>query len=60
MGWAIMIVFAASALAALWSSGRCSRLALELAAAAMLLAIAGYSWQGSPDMPGSPASAAGR
>ena len=40
------------------ASGRCSRLALELAAVAGLLALAGYAWQGRPDLPGHPVSAA--
>ena len=60
MGWVFMIGFAAIAFAGLWLSGRCSRPALELAGAALLVAIAGYGWQGSPDMAGHPVSADGR
>jgi len=60
MGWAFMIGFATLAIVALWLSGRCSRLALELAAVAMLVAIAGYSWQGSPGMQGTPVAAPNR
>jgi len=56
MGWVVMLSFAAMALAALWLSGRCSRMALELAGAALLVAIAGYGWQGSPDLPGNSVS----
>ena len=33
------------------------RPALEIIGAALLLAIAGYGWQGSPGMPGKPVSA---
>ncbi len=56
MGWLFAIIFAALAFAALWFSGRCSRMALEIGGAAILLGIAGYGWQGSPDMPGHPVS----
>lgn len=56
MAWIIMIGFAAITFAALWLSGRCSRMALELAGAALLVAIAGYGWQGSPDLPGNSVS----
>jgi hypothetical protein len=51
---------AALALGALHRSGRCSRLALELAAALLLAGLAGYAWQGSPAMPGQPAAASAR
>ena len=54
MGWVFAIGFAALALSALHLSGRCSRLALELAAALLLAGLAGYGWQGSPDLPGHP------
>jgi len=51
MGWLIAIGLAALALGALRLSGRCPRLALELAAALLLAGLAGYGWQGSPDLP---------
>jgi len=54
MGWIFAIGFAALSLLALHLSGRCSRLALELGAAMLLAGIAGYGWQGSPDLPGHP------
>lgn len=54
MGWAIAIGIALLALLALWRSGRCSRLALEILAAALLVGVVGYGWSGSPDMPGNP------
>lgn len=56
-GWIFAGLFAALALGALHLSGRCSRLALELAAALLLAGLAGYAWQGSPGMPGEPAAA---
>ena len=54
MGWLLAFGIAAAAFAALYFSGRCSRLALEVSAAALLLGLAGYAWQGSPSMPGNP------
>jgi cytochrome c-type biogenesis protein CcmH len=60
MGWAFVIGFAAVAWIAFWRSGRCPRAALEVIGAALLLAIAGYGWLGSPDMPGKPVVPAGR
>lgn len=58
MGWLFAFVLAAATFMALWRSGRCSRLALEIAGAAILIGLAGYAWQGSPDMAGNPVSAA--
>lgn len=54
MGWIFAVVLAALTFAGLYFSRRCSRLALELAGAAILVALAGYGWQGSPDTPGNP------
>lgn len=54
MGWIFAFVLAAATLAALWSTGRLSRSALELIGAALLIGLAGYGWQGSPSMPGHP------
>ncbi len=54
MGWLFVIGFAALSFAALWFSGRCSRMALEIGGAVILVGIAGYGWQGSPDMAGHP------
>lgn len=56
MGWIFVVGFALLVFTGLWLSGRCSRLALEVAAAALLVGVAGYGWQGSPDMPGNPVS----
>ncbi|MDE2596046.1 MAG: hypothetical protein KGL44_04115 [Sphingomonadales bacterium] len=57
MGWMFAIGFAALAFAGLYFSGRCSRQALEIAGAALLVGLAGYGWQGSPDLPGNPVAA---
>lgn len=54
MGWMVAIVLAVLAFIGLWRSGRCPRMALEVAAAALLVGLAGYGWQGSPDMDGQP------
>lgn len=58
MGWLIVAILAALTFTALYFSRRCSRQALELAGAAILIALAGYGWQGSPEMPGNPVSPA--
>jgi len=57
MGWVIAFMLAALTMAALIFSRRCSRQALELAGVAILIALAGYAWQGSPDMAGRPVAA---
>ena len=58
MGWLFAFGFAALSMFALYRSGRCSRLALELAGAAALVALADYGWQGNPDLPGQPTTPA--
>ncbi len=60
MGWIFALDFAALAYIALWRSGRVPRAALQIAGAALCLAIAGYAWQGSPGMPGKPVAAVSR
>lgn len=54
MIWIVAIAMAGAVLLALKISGQCPRLALEIGAVAVLVALAGYSWQGRPDMPGNP------
>jgi len=54
MGLAFAFGFAVLAFLALYLSRSCSRLALELSVAILLVGIAGYAWQGSPDLPGHP------
>jgi cytochrome c-type biogenesis protein CcmH len=58
MGWLFVIVFAALTLGGLKFSGRLNRTALELAGVAALIGIAGYAWQGKPDLEGSPVASA--
>ena len=56
MGWAIALGFAAAALGGLALSRRLTRMGLMITGAAMLIALAGYGWQGSPGMAGTPVS----
>jgi cytochrome c-type biogenesis protein CcmH len=52
MGWLFILVFAALTFAGLWRSRLLNRTALEMAAVAILVGLAGYAWQGSPSLPG--------
>ena len=54
MGWLIVIVLALAAGVALWRFGRLDRAGLQFVGAALLLALAGYAWQGKPGLPGAP------
>ena len=54
MGWAPLLVLAVAAFAAIWRFGRLDPAGLQLLAAALLLALAGYAWQGRPGLGGSP------
>jgi cytochrome c-type biogenesis protein CcmH/NrfG len=54
MGWLVLLVLAIAAFVAVWRFGRLDRSGLQLLAAALLLALAGYAWQGRPDLAGSP------
>ncbi|MDE2568735.1 MAG: hypothetical protein KGM93_07450 [Sphingomonadales bacterium] len=60
MGLAIAFGLAAAVLLGLLLAGRCSRAALELVLVALLVGIAGYGWQGHPDLPGRPFAATGQ
>lgn len=53
MGWLFPLLLSTILLTMFWRSGRFSRQALELAGAALLIALASYAWQGNPTMPGS-------
>jgi cytochrome c-type biogenesis protein CcmH/NrfG len=57
-GWIIAFGIAALAFAALLLVGRIPRLTRELTAAALLLGLAGYAWQGRPALPGAPRAVA--
>ena len=54
LGWALFILIAAATGLLLWRFGRLDRNGLELTGAALLLALAGYAWQGRPGVPGHP------
>lgn len=51
MGWVIAIGLSLAIMAALLIA-RLPRLAWELTGAALLFGLAGYAWQGNPDLPG--------
>jgi cytochrome c-type biogenesis protein CcmH len=53
MGWALILGFVLLALLGLWRFGKLGRSALEFSSAALLLAVGGYAFQGSPSLPGS-------
>ena len=57
MGWVAMIVLALAVAAALFPFVRKDKGAFQFLLAALLIALAGYSWQGSPSQPGSEPSA---
>jgi cytochrome c-type biogenesis protein CcmH len=54
MGWLFVVVAATALLAALWRFARLDRAGLQFLGAALLLALAGYAWQGHPRLAGSP------
>ncbi|KKC24696.1 tetratricopeptide repeat protein [Sphingomonas sp. SRS2] len=54
MGWLIFLVLAAIVAGVLWRFGNLPKGGLELVGAALFLGIAGYAWQGSPNLPGKP------
>jgi cytochrome c-type biogenesis protein CcmH/NrfG len=54
MGWLLIIGLGALVLLALWRLAGFDRVGLQLAAAALLLAMTGYAWQGNPALAGRP------
>lgn len=52
MGWFFIFVFAALTFAGLWRSRLLNRTGLEIAVVAILVGLAGYAWQGSPNLSG--------
>ncbi|TFI58166.1 cytochrome C biogenesis protein [Sphingomonas parva] len=58
MGWFIILIMALIVFTALWHFARLEKGPLQFVVAALLLALAGYAWQGRPDLAGSPRSAA--
>lgn len=57
-GWIIALTLAALLMLALIVIGRMPRKTWEIAAAALLLGLAGYAWQGNPGLAGAPRHAA--
>ena len=57
-GWVIAAAFAICLMVLLVAIGRIPRVSWELTAAALLLGLAGYAWQGNPGLAGAPRSAA--
>jgi cytochrome c-type biogenesis protein CcmH/NrfG len=53
MGWLTIILLVLAIAAGLWPFMRRDKGALQFLGAALLLALAGYSWQGHPSQPGS-------
>jgi len=60
MGWIVMILLASALLVLLWRFGGFGKAALQLLGAALLIAMAGYSWQGRPGLAGKPVPPPGR
>lgn len=58
-GWIVFAAIALAALLLLWATGFSRRL-WTVAATAVMLAAAGYAWQGSPGIAGAPVAAAKR
>lgn len=56
-GWVVIVLLATLVLLALWRFGGFRTAALQFAAAAMLIAMAGYAWQGRPGLPAQPVAA---
>jgi tetratricopeptide (TPR) repeat protein len=54
MGWLFPSLFAMLTLGLLWRFAAVRGSTLDLLAAALLFGIAGYAWQGTPDLPGQP------
>jgi cytochrome c-type biogenesis protein CcmH len=54
MGWWIIASFALAVLAGLWRLAGFGRAMLQFVAAALLIGMAGYAWQGRPDLAGKP------
>jgi cytochrome c-type biogenesis protein CcmH len=54
MGWIFMLILALLLFAGLWKFASPDRGALQFLGAALLLALAGYAWQGRPGLEGAP------
>lgn len=54
IGWLILLMLILGVAIALWRFAKLPRGGTELMLAVILLSVAGYAWQGHPDMPGAP------
>lgn len=54
MGWLVLSILVLAVIALMWRFAGLRGERLELLAAALLLGVAGYAWQGSPTLAGSP------
>ncbi|HYJ31284.1 MAG TPA: tetratricopeptide repeat protein [Allosphingosinicella sp.] len=54
MGWLLFLAMALIIFAALWRLAKLDAAALQFLGAALLLALAGYAWQGQPGLEGRP------
>lgn len=54
MGWVLFLFLALVLFAALWRFARLDSAALQFLGSALLLALAGYAWQGRPGLEGKP------
>lgn len=57
MGWLLFLLMALVLLAVLWRVARLDAASLQFLGAALLLALAGYAWQGRPRLAGQPRAA---
>jgi cytochrome c-type biogenesis protein CcmH len=58
MVWLLVLLVAALAGIILWRVAKLDSSALQMVAAGLCLAVAGYAWQGHPTLPGKPAEGA--
>jgi cytochrome c-type biogenesis protein CcmH/NrfG len=58
MGWIILLLMTLALFGALWRSARLDTGPLQFLLAALLVALAGYAWQGRPTLEGAPRSLA--
>ena len=54
MGWVAVLALVVLVGVGLWRFAGLSRAGLEYVGAALLLGVAGYAWQGTPNLPGRP------
>lgn len=60
MIWLYLLLWALIVLVGMWRLGAFSKATLQLLGAALLIAVAGYAWQGRPGLAGAPAAETAR